>query len=468
MTALGVVGIIAGLALFMFLVYKGWHTYWVAPLAALLIAVTNGMGLVDSFLVHFIPSLAEQIINLFDFLFLGAILGKVFADTGAATIIADKMAKLFVGNKKGPAAVRSAVLAMIVLGAIMTYGGINAFIQLFTMLPIAMYMAEKVGIPRRFVPAILCLNAAFLAAPGVPQLYNIIAMGTAAEMGAPLTKAFGVVPGLIGCLVCAIVAFFILSSVIIKAMNKGETFDWGGVEKIDATNRKLPPVGVAILPLVAVFLLYTVLGMELAVALSAGIIVCLIAMFKFIPDTAKSAAGVKEAAKEFMKPKFPGANNKIINSLNQGAISFPGTLLSVAVPTGLAGVVTATTAFGVVVAALSGVNIPPIWIGLFAVMILAGLTSSPVVAISIVIPIAMSIAAANGIDVNAGHLARVICMGATTFETLPVNGAVLLALGLCKCTHKEGYGGIFSVTVLATIVGSVVTTLLCVAFPMLP
>ena len=163
-----------------------------------------------------------------------------------------------------------------------------------------------------------------------------------------------------------------------------------------------------------------------------------------------------------------GANNKIINTLNQGALAFPGSLLQVAIPTGLAGVVTGTAVFGTIVAAIGGVHVSPLWLALVVVMVIAALTSSPVVAISLSIPIAMGAATAAGVNVNPGHLARIVALGASTLETLPVNGAVLLALGLCKCTHKEGYGAIAIANVIATTIGAVVCTILCFAFPALP
>ena len=42
---LGLIGIIVSLVLFLILVYKGWHTYWVAFICAIIVALTNGLFL---------------------------------------------------------------------------------------------------------------------------------------------------------------------------------------------------------------------------------------------------------------------------------------------------------------------------------------------------------------------------------------------------------------------------------------
>ena len=41
---IGLVGIVIALVLFLVLVYKGWSSYWVAPVCAIIVAVFNKMG----------------------------------------------------------------------------------------------------------------------------------------------------------------------------------------------------------------------------------------------------------------------------------------------------------------------------------------------------------------------------------------------------------------------------------------
>ena len=41
---IGFMGILIALILFLVLVYKGWSSYWVAPICALIVAITNNLN----------------------------------------------------------------------------------------------------------------------------------------------------------------------------------------------------------------------------------------------------------------------------------------------------------------------------------------------------------------------------------------------------------------------------------------
>ncbi len=118
-------------------------------------------------------------------------------------------------------------------------------------------------------------------------------------------------------------------------------------------------------------------------------------------------------------------------------------------PSALAGVVTASAGFGVVVGMLAGLKISPLVLVLIAVCVLVAITSSPPAALMIAVPLVMNIMLGQGMapDVVLQHapaIMRISAIAATTFETLPINGLIILTLNL---------------------IGSIVATVLLIAFP---
>lgn len=160
----------------------------------------------------------------------------------------------------------------------------------------------------------------------------------------------------------------------------------------------------------------------------------------------------------------------IVNVLNDGGATFPGALMTLCIPSALAGVITATAAFGMVIGILSGIQVNYIVLVLIVVCILVAITSSPPAALMIALPIAMNIMLGQGLlpeqvlEYTPGIL-RVGAIAATTFETLPINGLIILTLQLIGCNHKEAYKPMFLQTVVFTLIGAVIAAVMIIAFP---
>ncbi len=364
------------------------------------------------------------------------------------------------------------------VSGVCTMGGIDGYVLTFTLLPICLVMAQMCDIPRRFIPAMFCLNCAFMTAPGAPQIYNI--MGVAATKSAiPQFEeqgAFGIVaqlagvsstsawlPGLVSTIIITSCGVATLIYMINKAIARGEHFDYGEVQAVHMPDRKLPNFVVALLPLVLVFVLYTIVRLDVFIALLGGILLAFIIMFPNLP-------------KQDIKGNAQTLIQSIVGTLNGGANSYPNALLTVATPAGLAGVITATAAFGMIVGLLSGLQMNPIILAIVVVCVIVAITSAPPVALMVAIPMVLGIAAgpiiATAADVatavlpvSAGAIMRVSVIAASTFETLPVNGLIILGLHLTKTTHKQAYLPMFLMTVAYTFLGTIVAAALCLAFP---
>lgn len=476
MEILGLIGIVVALALFMFLVYKGCASYWAVIISVIVVALTNRIGLVEAITGHMLGGMVDLILTLFSVVFLGAIFGKVYTDTGAAASIANTLLKAFVDKREGKKKVAAAIVVLMVVAALCTVGGIDGYVMVFTIFPICMIVAESCDIPRRFVPGILCLNVAFMTMPGSPQIYNIMAEAALKSQiqGFVEKEAFGIVdelaavsstsaaiPGIISTIFIAVGCCIILIRMINKAMANGEHFDRGTVPAIpgDAPDQKRPHVIVAILPLVLVFVLFSIVKLDIFLSLSCGILLALITMFKYLPPV--DARG-----------NTLSLVGRFVRTLNDGSNGYPSALINLVTPTGLATVITSTAAFGIVIGMLSGMQVAPTLLLIIFVCVIVALTSSPPAALMVAVPAFLgvitgpalaqaAVAATVHLPISAHAVFRISALAASTFETLPINGLVLLCLNLSHCTHKEGYKPMFMMTVLMTLLGTILCALLC-------
>lgn len=476
MEILGLFGIIAALVLFLVLVYKGCAPYWVVVISTVIVALTNGLGIVEAVTSNMLGGMVDVIMSLFSVVFLGAIFGKVYTDTGAAASIANTLLKAFVIKRDGKKRIAAAMVVLMIVAGLCTLGGIDGYVLTFTLFPICMVFAEVCDIPRRFIPGMFCLNCAFMTAPGAPQIYNIMAnaamksqIDSFAEQGAygiveqlaSVSSTSALVPGIITSLFIAVCGCATLIRMINKAKDNGEHFDRGQIAPFTGSteDQQGPHFVIAILPLLLVFVLYSIVRLDVFLALCCGIILGLLLMFKYLPKV--DARG-----------NTLSLIGSVVSTLNIGSNSYPNALITVVTPAGLAAVITSTAAFGMVIGMLSGLLIPPTVLLIIIVCIVVALTSSPPAALMVAIPMFVGViggpllgqaanAAAVILPLSPHAIFRISVVAASTFETLPFNGLIILGLNLAQCSHKEAYKPMFYMTVLYTFLGTILCTLLC-------
>ncbi len=100
---------------------------------------------------------------------LGAIFGKVVEMSGIADSIAKTIIEL-VGEKR-------TILAIVLMGAILTYSGVSVYVVVFAVYPFAAKLFRQANIPKRLIPGTIVLGAVTFtmdALPGSPQIQNVI------------------------------------------------------------------------------------------------------------------------------------------------------------------------------------------------------------------------------------------------------------------------------------------------------
>src|SRR5262249_23393383 len=168
---MGLAGILIALGLLIWLAYRGWSVLLLAPAAALLAAAIAREPLLAHWTQTFMTNAAGFFAQFFPLFLLGAIFGKLMDDSGSVTSIAG-----FMTERLG---IRRAVLAVVLAGALVTYGGVSVFVAFFVLGPMAQAMFRAADIPRRLMPAAVGLGTltfTMTALPGTPAIQNAIPM----------------------------------------------------------------------------------------------------------------------------------------------------------------------------------------------------------------------------------------------------------------------------------------------------
>jgi H+/gluconate symporter-like permease len=468
---MGLLGILVGLGLLVWLAYRGWSVLLLAPAAALVAAAFAAEPLLAHWTQTFMGAAARFVAQFFPIFLLGALFGKLMEDSGAVAAIAE-----FMTTKLGT---RRSILAVVLAGAIVTYGGVSLFVAYFVLGPMAMALFRTADIPRRLMPAAIMVGSSTFtmsALPGTPAIPNTIPM-----------PFFGTTPfaapglGLIASGTMLAIGLWWLQRAEALARARGEGF---GDDRPDAAAtaaddplvreravaaREFDPAEVkrggqaevrpapflAFLPLLVVVLtnllmsfvvlpnmdasflmeerwggitLSAVSGVWAVVtALLAGILVLLVTSGRLIPA--------------------------IRTSVDAGANAAVLPVVSVASLVGFGSVVAAMPAFETVREWVLGIGGGPLVSLAVATNLLAALTGSAsgglTIALDALGPTYMAIAAERGIDPGLMH--RIAVIGAGTLDILPHNGAVITLLAVCGCTHKESYFDIVMVAIVSSL-----------------
>ena len=476
---MGLLGILVALGLLIWLAYRGWSVLLLAPAAAVLAAGLAGQPLLAHWTQTFMGSAAQFLAQFFPIFLLGALFGKLMEDSGSVRTIAG-----FMIGKLGP---KRAVLAVVLAGALVTYGGVSLFVAFFVLAPMARALFQAADIPRRLMPAAIALGTSTFtmsALPGSPAIQNAIPM-----------PFFGTTPfaapglGLIAAAIMLGFGLWWLGRAEGAARKKGQGFGDRANISADAAENELvreratvsqafdpaevrhgkhssssPPIVVAALPLFVVVAVNLLMSFFVLPRIDAS----------FLSDarwgkTSLSAVGgvwavivalaVASAVLVFLnRRRLPALRESIDAGANASVLP----AFSVASLVGFGAVVAALPAFATVSDWMLSIGGGPLVSLAVATNVLAALTGSASGGLTIALDALggtyMQIAAAAGIDPAAMH--RVAVIGAGTLDSLPHNGAVVTLLAVCGSTHRESYFDIVMVCIVGAILGLVAVILL--------
>ena len=244
MTIYSLLVVIAALAFLMWMAYKGHSVILFAPIAALgAVLLTTPALVAPVYTGLFMDKMVGFIKSYFPVFLLGAIFGKLMEMSGFAKSIVTAVVRL-VGASR-------AILTIVLVGALLTYGGVSLFVVVFAVYPFAAEMFRQADIPKRLIPGTIALGAFTFtmdALPGTPQIQNIIptTFFKTTAYAAPVL-------GTIGALVIFTFGMLYLEWQRRKAAAKGEGYGEGHInEPVNFHEGNLPHPLLALAPLVIV------------------------------------------------------------------------------------------------------------------------------------------------------------------------------------------------------------------------
>ena len=442
---------LAALALLMLAAYRGYSVILFAPIAALgAVLLTDPSAVAPAFTGVFMEKMVGFIKLYFPVFLLGAVFGKLIELSGfSRSIVAAAIRLLGTGQ---------ATLVIVLVCALLTYGGVSLFVVVFAVYPFAAEMFRQSNIPKRLIPATIALGAFSFtmdALPGTPQIQNIIptTFFNTTAWAAPWL-------GLIGSLFVLGMGMLYLRHQLNKALRAGEGY---GTELRNEPETpddiKLPSPWLAIAPLVLVGvanLLFTHWIPEFYGKTHSLQLAGMAAPLQ--TDVSKLTAiwAVQAALLLGILMVLVSAFGVIREKLAEGTKSAVGGSLLAAMNTaseyGFGAVIASLPGFLVLADALKGIP-DPLVNEAVTVTLLAGITGSASGGMSIALA-AMSdtfIAAANAANIPLEVMHRVASMASGGMDTLPHNGAVITLLAVTGLTHREAYKDIFGITLIKTV-----------------
>ncbi len=167
---MSVVIALAALAVLMLAAYRGYSVILFAPIAALLaVLLTDPSAVAPAFTGVFMEKMVGFVKLYFPVFLLGAVFGKLIELSGFSRSIVAAAIRLL--------GTRQAMLVIVLVCALLTYGGVSLFVVVFAVYPFAAEMFRQSNIPKRLIPATIALGAFSFtmdALPGTPQIQNII------------------------------------------------------------------------------------------------------------------------------------------------------------------------------------------------------------------------------------------------------------------------------------------------------
>src|SRR5215813_7669178 len=440
---------LAALALLMLAAYRGYSVILFAPIAALgAVLLTDPAAVAPAFTGVFMEKMVGFIKLYFPVFLLGAVFGKVIELSGFSKSIVAAVIRL-IGHER-------AMLAIVMVCALLTYGGVSLFVVVFAVYPFAAEMFKQGRIPKRLIPGTIALGAFTFtmdSLPGSPQIQNIIptTFFKTTTWAAPWL-------GVIGALFILILGLAYIESRIRAAKAKGEGYGTelrNEPEPFEA--EKLPNPWIALAPLVVVGVANFVLTFAVPRAYGTTHQITIGTAKPIVTQVSSVAAiwAVEGALLLGILTVFAFAWRPVIAKFADGSkAAVAGALLAslnTASEYGFGGVIALLPGFAAIAEALRAIPNPLINEAI-SVTVLAGITGSASGGMSIALA-AMSdtfIAAAEAAKIPLEVLHRVASMASGGMDTLPHNGAVITLLAVTGLTHREAYKDIFVITLTKT------------------
>lgn len=420
--------IVISLILLIVLALRGFSIIIIAPVVSLFVMVTNGLPILETFQETYMSGFINYVKNYFLIFLFAAIFGKLMDDSGAARQIANLLLKIVGKDSK-----YKVLVAVMIICAFLTYGGISLFVVIFAVLPIAKPLFKELDIPWHlfmapFFTGIGTFTMTML--PGTPSVQNIIPTKylDTTVTAAPLL-------GIIAAVFVIAINLWYMKFALKRSEARGETYagmknpdnDEEGSIKDIYEGRKLPNQIISLIPPIALLVTLNLFEVPIIYTLMGVVLLTTILFWRNI---------------EIKK-----------DSINNGATSAVLPIINTSADVGYGSVIAITAGFTIFNDAMTNIPGSPLISLFIATTALAGITGSSSGGLGISMEALSQTYLNLGLNPEAMH--RIAAVASGGLDSLPHNGAVITILVASKLTHKDAYKHIFAVSVIAPLLASI-------------
>ncbi|MBQ6401580.1 MAG: GntP family permease [Firmicutes bacterium] len=403
--AISGIGVICALAGMAILIFKRISPIIIGPLAALLVCVTSQLPILSGIKDTYLSGVGGFFTSYFLIFLLGNIFGNIYQNSGAAASIGIVVSRAF-----GP---KRCMLACLISAAILSYGGINSFVIIFSVYPIALKLFEEADLPTYLLPGIVCggMWTFAMTGPFTPQIPNVVSME---YLGTPAYA--GLLPGLSGAAVMCVSIVLFMNYCGKKAKARGEHFHWPEKVKRVEEDQDKPHFVLALLPIIVVLLVFNIVKWDIVVCLLIGIILALILFMKYLP------------------------RSEMLDMFNSAATSSIIVIINTAVIVGFGSVVKETPFYDFATQVLMSSHANPYVVAAVGANVFAGLLGSASGGIALMYETLSDTFldyASQGYNIEYIH--RLCADGSGGLDSLPWNGSIVSVFAICNTTHKLSY-----------------------------
>lgn len=409
-------GVLLAFILLVVLIYKKVPIIVAAPVCAAVMALLSGLDVMTTLTGDYMDSMVGFIKSYFLLFLICAIFGRIMDVSGAAYAIGN-----WLGSKLGA---KYAIWGVSIAAFVLTYGGVNCFVLVFAIYPIALVLFRDANISRKLIPGAIAAGA--FTAPnilwGSPGLCNVIPttyLGTTVRSGALVS------------VICAIFFYLISNFYLLhetkKMAKNGEGFvPTEKIEKLlrDSAAKEAIKPGIAMIPIVVIIVALNGFKLNVNIAMLCGVLAGYILFWKNIDDK--------------MDTLVVGAQNSISSIMNT----------STAV--GIGGVAKVTSTFTQLVNWVGTFQGSPLISWAVAVTVISGACGSGSGGVALACSTLADKYLAMGVDPAILH--KIASCGCIVLDSMPWNGVMITTMAACDLTHKEAYKHLFMITVVLAFV----------------
>ncbi len=428
---LATIGLIVAITLLVIMIIKGIDMITATVITASIILVTSGLDFWEGLLTTFSGGAGGFVASWFLILGLGGIFGQLVLETGLATKIAKTLTEKLGTKMVG--------LVILICTFFITLLGINGYIMVFVLYPIADNLLRQNKMDRRVLPFLLLGGGA--AANGfaysldicnvLPSNYLSTSLGSAPGLSFVFTAILAV---------CYFAYFNYAQKKSHKEHTDEELLAMYSADSTIMSDDELPGIVLSVLPFVVVLGAVVVTSgwgtsNSILFSLVIGILLIIVTQFKHIKN---------------MK-----------SSIKTGSSSGLSSMLTVAAVMGLSKVLGASPAFQSLQVAVLEMNMPAYLKAFFGTTVLTGLTGSAISGETIFMESFGQAFVDMGINVQALH--RIVTESALILNKLPNSSVAILTMSICGCSLKESYKHIILGTTIPAFVAGLVIALMATA-----